>query len=68
MSVSKKIKQYSKSRTVVINTMIIMIGYLEANISLVKTHLGDNYGYVFMGIGLVGIWLRAITTKPLDDK
>lgn len=57
-----------KSRTIWVNTLIAVLGFLELNLHLVQQNLGDWYGLTFIGIGILGIYLRAVTTKPLSER
>jgi len=61
-------KKWYESRTHWFNIAIAIIGFLELNLRLVKDNLGDNYGYVFIAVSIVGIVLRNSTTKAIETK
>jgi hypothetical protein len=57
-----------KSKTMIFNMLLALLGVLEYNLHLFYTALGDNYGLVFVGIATVGAWLRILTTSSIEDK
>ena len=59
------IKWY-KSETYWFNIALAIIGLVEANMSLLKNNLGDNYGIIVIVVGVIGIILRHTTTKPIE--
>lgn len=58
----------TKSRTIWVNVIVAILGFLELNLHLVQDNLGDKYGVVFIVIGVLGIYLRAVTTQPLSER
>lgn len=58
-------KKRYKSKTYWINIGIAIIGILEVNQHLLLTTLGENYGYFVIGIAIVGLALREMTTEPI---
>lgn len=63
-----KIKQYFKSRTVNTALIIAMLGVLETNFMFLQPYLGDKYGLIFIPYAIVMVYLRSITTKPIQEK
>lgn len=63
-----KIKQYFKSRTVNTALIIAMLGVLETNFMFLQPYLGDKYGLIFIPYAIIMVYLRSITTKPIQEK
>lgn len=57
-----------KSRTLDLMAVIGVLGVVEQNLHLVRDQLGDHYGWVFIGIAVVGTLLRFKTTGPVGQK
>lgn len=56
------------SKTLDVSTLVVIFGVIEQNLPMVREQLGDYYGMVFMGVGIIFAVLRKITTKPLGEK
>ena len=63
-----KAKQYLKSRTVNVALIIAMLGVLEVNFPLLQPLLGDNYSLIFIPYAMLMVYLRSITTQPIEEK
>jgi len=48
--------------------LLAAFGVIEQNLPMVKEQIGDSYGLVFMGVGVVVAVLRKVTTQPLNEK
>ena len=57
-----------KSRTLDAATLLVVFGVIEQNLPLLREQLGDNYGLVFMCVGIIFALLRMKTTAPVGDK
>lgn len=66
--IKQTIKGAKRSKTMWFAYAVIIFGYLDSNVSVLQGALGPYYGYAFIGIGLVNVVLRAVTTKALADK
>jgi len=69
----EKIKQWFKSKTIWFNTvgvpaLMSLMVYAEQNIALIRDNLGSSFGVATIVIGLINVWLRSVTTKPLSEK
>ena len=62
------IKQRAKSKTYYFGLAIMVLGYAEANFSVIQNLFGTNAGYVNCGIGLAILVLRELTKTPLNQK
>lgn len=58
----------TKSKTHMLNTTVLVLGFLQLNLDKVQDALGDWYGWIFIAIGVAGLILREITTKPISEK
>lgn len=60
-----KYKPAWKSKTVWVNTMISIIGVIEA--SDLSVIIPDHYNGIFLAcLGILGILLRVVTTEPVS--
>jgi len=60
---------WHKSKTQIFNAILVFIGLLEANTGEFRAYVADdNYGFFIVVIGMVGWYLRTITTKPIEEK
>jgi len=57
-----------KSKTINFSYLLTIFGVLELNMPLIIEQLGDNYGYLFIGVSIIVGILRKVTTQPLSDK
>lgn len=57
-----------KSRTYDFMAIIAVLGVVEQNLPLVRDQLGDYYGWVFIGIAVIGVLLRNATSGPVGEK
>lgn len=58
-----------KSKTVLFNVCVAVVGVLEANMHLLKDLIGtEYYGVAFIAIGMIGTVLRIVTTTPIEEK
>lgn len=62
------IKSRTKSKSHWFNTFVLAFGFINLNLPMLQDKIGDNYGYVFMVMGVIGIILREVTTKPVSEK
>lgn len=62
------LKKISKSKTMILNMLIAMLGVLEYNLHLFYNVLGEYYGVVFLIIATLGVWVRMLTTTSIEDK
>jgi len=68
-----KIKQWFKSKTIWFNSVIVpalmsLMLYAEQSLPLIRDNLGSSFGITTIIIGLINVWLRSVTTKPLSEK
>ena len=56
------------SKTIDFGVVVGILGMVEMNLPMVRDQLGDYYGWIFMGISVITIILRKMTTEPLDAK
>lgn len=61
-------QKIKKSKTIIFNILLGVLGVLELNMGMFQTLLGDYYGVTFMVIAIIGVILRTITTQPLNEK
>lgn len=65
----KKLKQFWKSRTIKVSTLIMLLGALEATQGYIKQFLPDNaFGMFMIVLALVMAYLRTITVDAIKDK
>jgi hypothetical protein len=57
-----------KSRTYDWSAFLVLFGVVEMNLPMVKEQLGDNYGWIFIGVAIVTALLRKVTTGPVGQK
>jgi VIT1/CCC1 family predicted Fe2+/Mn2+ transporter len=61
------VMQYFKSKTVLFGLLLAFVGWLQA--VLVGAPLPPEVvGFLSTAIGAVIIWLRSVTTVPIDEK
>ena len=60
--------QMAKSKTVWFSILIMALGIIEVNFSMLQENLGEYYGISFMVISIVMGVLRMVTIKPIADK
>lgn len=58
----------AKSKTNWYGVIVLCLGIVEANASLIQQHLGEYYGLFLMAIGIGTVILRQFTTKPVSEK
>ena len=63
-----KIKQYFKSKTINTALIIAVLGVVELNFQYLQGMLGEYYGAAWIVFSMIMVALRAVTTKPLQDK
>lgn len=61
-------KEWWESKTHWFNIMIGIFGVIELNVHLLQNAIGDNYGYLVIAIGVIGVILRNVTTTPIKKK
>ena len=62
-------KRIKKSKTMLFNLFLMFLGVLEYNLHLFYYLIGaEHYGFVYVVIATVGMYLRSITTQSLEDK
>jgi hypothetical protein len=62
------ITKHLKSKTQRWNTALLIAGFLELNLHVLRDNLGDYYGITLIAVGIVGIILRSVTTGSIDQK
>jgi len=63
------IRRLLKSRTIIFNTVIVVIGLAVMAFGIVENDMYDiGAGILIMIIGGIGFFLRVITNKPLSEK
>lgn len=63
------IRKILKSKTMLFSLALVILGVIEANLSLFQSLIPPQYwGFVVTGIGIVSAVLRMITTQPIKDK
>jgi hypothetical protein len=60
--------KWYKSKTMLFNLLIGMLGVVELNLGLFQMALGDYYGLIFMCVAMINVFLRTVTTTSLKDK
>ena len=68
MALGQYTKKSLKSKTNWFNIIVAMFGVIELNVHLLQNFFGDKYGFVFIGVAIVGVLLRSVTTTPIKDK
>jgi len=61
-------KKALKSKTNWFNIIVAVFGVLELNAHLLQNFFGDKYGFVFIGVAMVGVVLRSLTSTAIKDK
>lgn len=61
----KSIRQALKSRTIRASILLAGLGALQTNIDVIPA---QYRGHVLIGIAMLMVLLRSITTKPLSEK
>jgi hypothetical protein len=65
----KKLKQFWRSRTIKVSTLIAMLGALEASQPFLKDLLpAGSFGTLMIALALVMAYLRSITVEAIKDK
>lgn len=63
------LKKIFKSKTMMFSMLLIVLGQIEANLSLFQSLIAPQYwGFVVTGIGIISAVLRTVTTTRLSDK
>lgn len=62
------LSKIKKSKTMLFNMALAALGVLEYNMHLFYDQLGEHYGIVFVAVGIIGAWLRMVTTESLENK
>ena len=57
-----------KSRTLDAAGIVAALGVAIETLPMLKDMLAEHYGLVFVGVSMLFAYLRAVTTKPLDQK
>jgi len=57
-----------KSKTVWFSTAITVLGAVETYMPFLKDMIGNHYGAVLAGVGIVTALLRFATTDAISDK
>ena len=60
--------KWYKSKTMLFNLLIGMLGVVELNLGLFQMALGDYYGLILMCVAMINVFLRTVTTTSLKDK
>lgn len=67
MKLRQKVKGAKRSKTVWYGLALAMTGFVEARFSTLEHLVPQEYrGLVLMGIGLLVVYLRFLTTAPLE--
>lgn len=61
-------KKWYESKTMIFSILVVVVGILDANISLLKNNLGGFYGYAVIGIGIASGILRLVTKTQIGQK
>lgn len=64
----KWLTKLHKSKTMLFNILVAVLGIVEMNMQVLQEYLGTHYGIIFMLVAVVNVILRTVTTKPLNDK
>ena len=62
------IKQRLKSKTNLMGMAIAALGVVQANFPQIQSALGDNAGFAYVGIGVIMVIMRELTTQPVGEK
>ncbi len=62
------LKNIHKSKTMIFNIIVGVLGIVELNMGLFQAALGDYYGIIFMLVAMINVVLRIVTTTPMSDK
>jgi len=57
-----------KSRTFDTASLVVAFGVIEQNLPMVREQLGDYYGIVFIGVGIIFALLRQSTKGAVGEK
>lgn len=69
MMTTSTIKGAAKSRTVYLGLAISVIGVIQASADVFTAYLSpQQQGFLTMGLGVAVVFLRFLTTAPLDEK
>jgi len=63
-----KLSAIFKSKTMMYNLALAILGILEVNFNLIASTFGSYQGIVFILIASLGAYLRLLTTMPIKDK
>lgn len=61
-------KSRLSSNTYRVASVIAVLGVIETNLHLLQDLLGDYYGITYVGLAVVMMILREVTTKPLHGR
>lgn len=62
-------RNWYKSKTQIFNGALVLLGLVQANIEEFRAVIPSTYfGGFLVIVGMVGWYLRTITTKPLKEK
>lgn len=57
-----------KSKTYMLQTLVLVLGVLELNFHLLQQYLGAWYGVSFIVISVLGAFVRELTKAPVGAK
>jgi len=60
--------QRLKSNTNKAAALIAILGVVQTNFPQIQAQLGDYAGFTYIGIGILMVVLREITTKPIAER
>ena len=64
-----KIKNAWKSRTVWATGLLTALAAIQLNLTMLEPVMSSQlYAWVNFGMAMLLMWLRFVTTKPLDEK
>lgn len=67
--IKKLFLNWHKSKTQWLNGLLVFVGLLQANIEELRSLINPSYfGGVLIVVGMIGWYLRTITTKSLEEK
>lgn len=65
----KLFSRWHKSKTQWFNGLLVLLGLLQANIEEFRQFIPPSYFGLFLTVvGMIGWYLRTITTKPIEEK
>jgi len=65
----KLFRRWYKSKTQWLNGSLVFMGLVQSNIEEFRQFVNPSYfGGILIAVGMIGWYLRTVTTQPIEEK